>query len=142
MAAKSSHWIWCERDWAIPVEHLLKHAASQWVLALGGIAAAVAQEKGVAGPAGSFVIDDAATAVARSLMAVSAKRCCWATPPHTMPKLLSCWLWPMIGEHTGATVGYLTEAANTVGAVCGCPPRQGWFERGPDVVGWSRRSSC
>ena len=106
-----------ERDWAIPVKHLLKHAASQWVLALGGIAAAVAQEKGVAGPAGSFVIDDAATAVARSLMAGERKAVLLgnAAAHHAQAtQLLALANW--IGEHTGATVGYLTEAANTVGA--------------------------
>ncbi len=106
-----------ERDWAIPVKHLLKHAASQWVQALGGIAAAVAQEKGVAGPAGSFVIDDAATAVARSLMAGERKAVLLgnAAAHHAQAaQLLALANW--IGEHTGATVGYLTEAANTVGA--------------------------
>lgn len=106
-----------ERDWAIPVKHLLKQAASQWVHALGGIAAAVAQEKGVAGPAGSFVIDDAATAVARSLMAGERKAVLLgnAAAHHTQAtQLLALANW--IGEHTGATVGYLTEAANTVGA--------------------------
>lgn len=106
-----------ERDWAIPVKHLLKHAASQWVHAFGGIAAAVAQEKGVAGPAGSFVIDDAATAVARSLMAGERKAVLLgnAAAHHAQAtQLLALANW--IGEHTGATVGYLTEAANTVGA--------------------------
>jgi len=106
-----------ERDWAIPVKHLLKHAASQWMQALGGIAAAVAQEKGVAGPAGSFVIDDAATAVARSLMAGERKAVLLgnAAAHHAQAtQLLALANW--IGEHTGATVGYLTEAANTVGA--------------------------
>ena len=106
-----------ERDWAIPVKHLLKQAASQWVQALGGIAAAVAQEKGVAGPAGSFVIDDAATAVARSLMAGERKAVLLgnAAAHHAQAtQLLALANW--IGEHTGATVGYLTEAANTVGA--------------------------
>lgn len=106
-----------ERDWAIPVKHLLKQAASQWVHALGGIAAAVAQEKGVAGPAGSFVIYDAATAVARSLMAGERKAVLLgnAAAHHAQAtQLLALANW--IGEHTGATVGYLTEAANTVGA--------------------------
>ncbi len=106
-----------ERDWAIPVKHLLKQAASQWVHALGGIAAAVAQEKGVAGPAGSFVIDDAATAVARSLMAGERKAVLLgnAAAHHAQAtQMLALANW--IGEHTGATVGYLTEAANTVGA--------------------------
>ena len=105
------------RDWAIPVKHLLKHAASQWLQALGGIAAAVAQEKGVAGPAGSFVIDDAATAVARSLVAGERKAVLLgnAAAHHAQAtQLLALANW--IGEHTGATVGYLTEAANTVGA--------------------------
>ena len=85
--------------------------------ALGSIAAAVAQEKGVAGPAGSFVIDDAATAVARSLMAGERKAVLLgnAAAHHAQAtQLLALANW--IGEHTGATVGYLTEAANTVGA--------------------------
>jgi NADH-quinone oxidoreductase subunit G len=60
---------------------------------------------------------DAAKAIAASLLAASARPSCWAMPPRTMrnaSSLLALANW--IGAQTGATVGYLTEAANTVGA--------------------------
>ena len=50
-------------------------------------------------------------------VAASARRSCSATPPRTIAQastLLALANW--IGEQTGASVGYLTEAANTVGA--------------------------
>ena len=104
-------------DWALPVKHSLLQGAGQWLQALGSIAAAVAQEKGVAAPAGVGEATEAALAIARSLLGGERKAVLLgnAAAHHGQAtQLLALANW--IGEQTGATVGYLTEAANTVGA--------------------------
>lgn len=104
-------------DWALPVKHSLLQVAAQWLQALGSIAAAVAQEKGVAAPAGAGDATEAALAIARSLLGGERKAVLLgnAAAHHGQAtQLLALANW--IGEQTGATVGYLTEAANTVGA--------------------------
>ena len=60
----------------------------------------------------------------------SARRCCSATPPRSIRKPARCLRWRnWIGEQTGATVGYLTEAANTVGAqLVGALPGNGGLD--------------
>src|SRR5690606_29976758 len=55
-------------DWAMPVQSFIALAASERVNALGGIASAVAQEKGIAAPQGAAAAGDAAQAIARSLL--------------------------------------------------------------------------
>ena len=105
------------RDWALPVQNLLVESASQWVHALGRIAAVIAQEKGIAAPHGATSSDESATAIARSLLTGEHKAVLLgnAAAHHAQAtQLLALANW--IGENTGATVGYLTEAANTVGA--------------------------
>ncbi|MBB6560376.1 NADH-quinone oxidoreductase subunit G [Acidovorax soli] len=104
-------------DWALPVKHSLLQGAGQWLQALGSIAAAVAQEKGVAAPAQAGTATEAALAIARSLLGGERKAVLLgnAAAHHGQAtQLLALANW--IGEQTGATVGYLTEAANTVGA--------------------------
>ena len=105
------------RDWALPVQHFAVQGASQWVQALEGIAAAIAHEKGVVAPGGPAVADDVCSAIARSLLSGERKAVLLgnAAAHHAQATaLLALANW--IGEQTGATVGYLTEAANTVGA--------------------------
>ena len=105
------------RDWALPVQHCAVQGANQWVQALEGIASAIAQEKGIAAPEGTAAGDDVSTAIARSLLSGERKAVLLgnAAAHHAQATaLLALANW--IGEHTGATVGYLTEAANTVGA--------------------------
>jgi len=103
-------------DWLMPVASSLTVAPSGWVQALAEIAAAVAAEKGVAAPL-SANVTDAAKAVATSLLSGERKAVLLGNAAAQHPQasgLLSLANW--IGEQTGATVGYLTEAANTVGA--------------------------
>ena len=105
------------RDWALPVQHCAVQGASQWVQALQGIAAAIAQEKGIAAPQGANPGDDVVADIARSLLGGERKAVLLgnAAAHHAQAtELLALANW--IGEQTGATVGYLTEAANTVGA--------------------------
>ena len=41
-------------DWAMPVQTFVEQGAGQWVEMLGGIASAIAQEKGIAAPQGAL----------------------------------------------------------------------------------------
>ena len=105
-----------ECDWAMPVANSLLCASGHWVQALADVAAAVAVEKGVAAPAEGSV-NERAKAIAQSLL--SGQRTAIllgnAAAHHVKASsLLALANW--IGAQTGAVVGYLTEAANTVGA--------------------------
>jgi NADH-quinone oxidoreductase subunit G len=110
-------------DWALPVANTLNVPAMHWVQALADIAAAIATEKGVAAPvAGSA--NAVAQAIAKSLLGGERKAILLgnAAAHHAKASsLLALANW--IATHTGATVGYLTQAANTVGAqVAGALP--------------------
>ncbi|KQW00398.1 NADH-quinone oxidoreductase subunit NuoG [Rhizobacter sp. Root1221] len=103
-------------DWLMPVASTLTVAPSGWVQTLAEIAAAVAAEKGASAPL-SANVTDAAKAVAVSLLSGERKAVLLGNAAAQHPQasgLLSLANW--IGEQTGASVGYLTEAANTVGA--------------------------
>ena len=113
-------------DWAMPVSNTLVRASSQWVQSLADIAAAVAVEKGVQ-PLVPGSTDATAQAIAKSLISGERKAVLLgnAAAHHSNAEsLLRLASW--IAEQTGATVGYLTEAANTVGAqLVGAVPSQG-----------------
>ncbi len=103
-------------DWAMPVQQVLLSPAAQWVSALASVAAAVAAEKGVSAPVAAQA-NDAAAAIARSLLGGEHKAILLgnaAAHHEKAASLLALANW--IGEQTGAKVGYLGEAANTVGA--------------------------
>ena len=125
------------RDWALPVQNSLVHAANQWVQSLSEIAAAIAQEKGISAPHGVALINDGALAIARSLLDGERKAILLgnAAAHHAQAtQLLAFANW--IGENTGATVGYFTEAANTVGAqFVGAHPVSGGLNAGQMLSG-------
>ena len=103
-------------DWAMPLANTFVAESATWVQALAEVAAAIALEKGVAAPAVATP-GDVAKAIAKSLMGGERKAILLgnAAAHHARASsLLTLANW--IGEQTGATVGYLTEAANTVGA--------------------------
>ncbi len=103
-------------DWAMPLAHSVTTPAAQWGQALADVAAAIAAEKGVSAPAAGSATD-IAKAIAKSLLGGERKAVLLgnAAAHHAnAASLLALANW--IGEQTGATVGYLTEAANTVGA--------------------------
>ena len=106
------------RDWAMPVAQTLLAAPGAWTQALADVAAVVAQEKGVPAPVAQGRLDnEAARAMALMLLAGEHKAVLLgnAAAHHAQAtSLLALANW--IGVQTGATVGYLTEAANTVGA--------------------------
>jgi len=103
-------------DWAMPLASSVTAPAGQWAQALADVATAVAQSKGGSAPAQGNATDDA-KAIAASLLSGERKAILLgnAAAHHANAStLLALAQW--IGEATGATVGFLTEAANTVGA--------------------------
>ncbi len=113
-------------DWAMPVAHAVAMPAARWAQSLADIAAAIALEKGVMSPVAGNATDTA-KAIAKSMLGGDRKAVLLgnAAAHHAnADSLLALANW--IGEQTGATVGYLTEAANTVGAqLVGAQPQKG-----------------
>ena len=104
-------------DWAMPVAHSLLTDASNWVQALADIAAAISTHTGVLAPVAGNAEQPQAQAIAKSLMGGERKAILLgnAAAHHARASsLLALANW--IGTQTGATVGFLGEAANTVGA--------------------------
>lgn len=113
-------------DWAMPVTASVV-AAQDWVQALADVAAAVAQAKGVTAPVAGNVNEEAQN-IATTLLAGERKAVLLgnAAAHHAhAAQLLALAQW--VAEQTGATVGYLTEAANTVGAQ--------WVKAQPQAAG-------
>lgn len=103
-------------SWAMSVRSAIDVPATEWVQALASIAAAIAAEKNVIAPQDGQVTD-IAVGIAKSLLGGERKAVLLgngAAHHVQASQLLSLANW--IGEQTGASVGYLTEAANTVGA--------------------------
>jgi len=103
-------------DWALPVVNVATSPSASWVQALADIAAAIAAETSVVPPVAGTVTP-VAQAIARSLLSGERKAVLLgnAAAHHAKASsLLALANW--IAVQTGATVGYLTEAANTVGA--------------------------
>ena len=123
-------------DWAMPVQNRLLCESGTWVQALADIASAVASEKGVASPVVGTA-GEVATQIARALISGENKAILLGNAAAHHAKatsLLSLASW--IGEQTGATVGYLSEAANTVGAqFAGALPGAGGLNAGQMLDG-------
>ena len=125
-------------DWAMPVVQALQVPASGWARALAQVAAAVAEGKGIPVPEQSAGnIGTEARAIAASLLSGERKAILLgngAAHHAQASSLLALAQW--IGMQTGATVGYLTEAANTVGAqFVGAQPQQGGLNAGQMLGG-------
>ncbi|MBY4945616.1 NADH-quinone oxidoreductase subunit NuoG [Cupriavidus respiraculi] len=114
-------------DLLMPLAARIDAAPSSWTVALAGVARAVAAAKGVAAPAGTDGFDggDAAKAVADALIggerrAVFLGNEAVRHPQFAVLHALAQW----IATETGATLGFLTEAANTVGGhIAGALPQ-------------------
>lgn len=123
-------------DWAMPIANRVTAPAGDWVRVLADIAAAVAAERGAQAPVDGQATDDA-RAIAASLLGGERKAILLgnAAAHHAnASSLLALANW--IGEQTGATVGYLTEAANTVGAqLVGAEPGAGGLNAGQMLAG-------
>ena len=102
--------------WAMPVASAAISEPGSWAQALANLAAAIAVQKGITAPF-SGVATQEATAIATTLIGGERKAILLgnAAAHHLhASSLLALANW--IGAQTGASVGYLTEAANTVGA--------------------------
>lgn len=114
-------------DWAIPNVRTKLAPAAGWSTALAEVAAAIAAEKGVAAPVERAATSEEARAIASALLTGERKAILLgngAAHHAQASSLLALAQW--IGAQTGATVGYLTEAANTVGAqFVGAQPQEG-----------------
>ena len=103
-------------DWAMPMGRRLVAAPLAWVDALAGVAAEIAAINGVPAPVPA-VPSEEAKAIAASLTMGERKALLLGNAamdhPHAAA-LLALANW--IGQQVGASVGYLTEAANSVGA--------------------------
>lgn len=104
-------------------------APSAWTAALAGVARAVASAKGVAAPAGTDGFDggDAAAKVAEALLSGERRAVFLGNEAVRHPQFSALHaLAQWIARETGATLGFLTEAANTVGGyIAGALPQQG-----------------
>ena len=104
-------------DWAMGMGQVMLASPSRWAAALAEVAAAVAALKEVTAPVPVAEVGAKAKAIAAALVAGERKAVLLgnAAAHHAKASsLLALAQW--IGAQTGATVGYLTEAANTVGA--------------------------
>jgi NADH-quinone oxidoreductase subunit G len=125
-----------EQDWALPLASQQVVESAVWVQALADIAAAVAEQTGAVAPEGGTATE-AARVVARSLLGAERKVVLLgnAAAHHAKASSIAV-LANWIAAQTGSTVGYLTEAANTVGAYAvGATPAPGGFNAGQMLTG-------
>ena len=124
------------QDWALPLASNQVVDSAVWVQTLADIAAAVSELTGVAAPAAGTATEAAIT-VAQSLMGAERKAVLLgnAAAHHAKASSLAT-LAAWIAAHTGASFGYLTEAANTVGAYAvGALPADGGLHAGQMLSG-------
>ncbi|WP_066738978.1 NADH-quinone oxidoreductase subunit NuoG [Cupriavidus sp. D384] len=116
-------------DLLMPLAARIDVAPSGWTAALAGVARAVAAAKGVAAPAGTDGFDggDAARTVADALLSGERRAVFLGNEAVRHPQFSALHaLAQWIATETGATLGFLTEAANTVGGyIAGALPQQG-----------------
>ena len=123
-------------DWAMPARHSIV-ASADWARALADVAAAVAQEKGLPSPVAQGTVNEEALGIARALLKGERKAVLLGNAAaHHMQasSLLALAQW--IAQQTGASCGYLTEAANTVGAqFVGAQPQGKGLNAGRMIAG-------
>ena len=122
--------------WAMPLAAASIGEPGEWVQLLADVAAAVAGGKGDVAPVPGQATEEA-QAIAEALLSGERKAILLGNAAAQHPaasSLLALCQW--IGEQTGATVGYLTEAANTVGAqAVGALPSAGGLNAGQMLAG-------
>ena len=105
-------------DLLMPIAIRMIKAPSAWLAALSEVVVAIAQAKGMAVPAGFESIEpgEIAKGIASGLMSGERKAVVLGNAAAQHPeasKLHAVAQW--IAQNTGASFGYLTEAANTIG---------------------------
>ena len=104
-------------DWLMPIRQAITTGPSHWVDALAAVAVAVAQAKGVPVPVSGIDASAEATAVAQSLISGQRAAVLLGLAAEQHPQASSLLqLANFIAQHTGARVGFLGAAANSVGA--------------------------
>ncbi|MES3015769.1 MAG: NADH-quinone oxidoreductase subunit NuoG [Pseudomonadota bacterium] len=123
-------------DWLMTMASTSSVAPSGWVRALADIATAIGASSGAQSPVAGNA-NDGAKAIAASLASGERKAILLGNAAAQHPQasaLLALANW--IGAQTGASVGYLTEAANTVGAqLVGALPKNGGLNAGQMLAG-------
>ena len=107
--------------WAMPIKNINLAEPEVWVERLASIAIQVAQKKNISLPQELCDLtidhDEVAVNIADALLNVGSTAILLGNAAAHHPRassLLALCQW--LGEQTGSRVGYLTEAANTVGA--------------------------
>jgi NADH-quinone oxidoreductase subunit G len=125
-----------DNDWAMNIAAKSITPAGHWVQALTDVATAIGQQKGEMAPLQGNATE-AAKAIAASLLSGERKAILLGNAAAHHPAstaLLSLANW--IAEMTGASVGFLTEAANTVGAqLVKATPGEGGLNAGQMLAG-------
>jgi NADH-quinone oxidoreductase subunit G len=118
-------------DWALPVAARLTASPAAWPQALADVAGYVASAKGLAAPV-TAMVSPQAEALAKALLGGERKAILLGNAAAQHPQastLLALANW--IGEQTGASVGFLTEGGNRVGAqLVGAQPANGGLNAG------------
>jgi NADH-quinone oxidoreductase subunit G len=123
-------------DWLMPVAARITTAPGAWVQALADVAAAIAAATGAVAPVAGQATE-AAQAIAAALLSGQNKALLLGNLAAQHPQaasLLSLANW--IATQVGASVGYLSAAANTVGAqLVGALPQAGGLDAGQMLAG-------
>jgi NADH-quinone oxidoreductase subunit G len=116
-----------DTDLLMPVANKVIVRAGEWAQALCEIAVAVAGERGERAPIDGVAAGERATAVAKTLLTGERKAILLGNAAIQHPEATQLRAWAQwIAKATGATLGVLGEAANTVGAyVVGALPGHG-----------------
>jgi NADH-quinone oxidoreductase subunit G len=112
-------------QWLMPMGTEWVEAPSRWVEALAEIASQIALKRGVAAPISVTSSSPSALTIAESLLQGERKALLLGNTAAQHPQasaILSLTHW--IASHTGASIGYLTDGGNAVGAqLLGLQPR-------------------
>ncbi|WP_085314634.1 NADH-quinone oxidoreductase subunit NuoG [Derxia lacustris] len=108
-----------DEDWLLPIAEKLVASPSDWLRLLAGIARAISVQKGIECPAefAEVTVSESSAAVASSLLSGEKKAVFLGNAAVQHPEALAITAaaqW--IANQTGATLGVLTEGANSVGA--------------------------
>jgi NADH-quinone oxidoreductase subunit G len=117
-------------DLLMRVVHKSVERPSAWVRSLAEIAVAMADQRGLPAPVAGVVPAELARAVAASLLSGERKAVLLGNAAVQHPDAVTLRAWAQwIAKACGATLGVLTEAANSVGAqLVGARPRAGGLD--------------
>jgi NADH-quinone oxidoreductase subunit G len=114
-------------DLLMPVAHKAIVRPDEWVRTLAGIAAAIAAARGERAPVVGLTIDGRVEVIAASLLTGERKAILLGNAAVQHPQAAQIHAWAQwIADATGARLGVLTEAANTIGGhLVGALPAKG-----------------